>query len=122
MGIITLYLSSQPGSSLWKGITVNFGLPYFTISVGLNVLLTLMISARLLLHSRNIRGAMGSTNGVGSLYRAIVTMLIESSALYAVTSLLFIGPYAANNYASDIFLPILAEVQVCIWLIPLEMS
>lgn len=119
MGIITLYLASQPGSSLWSGITVNFGLPYFTISVGLNVILTLMISARLILHSRNIRGAMGSTTGASSLYRAIVTMLIESSALYAVTSLLFIGPYAANNYASDIFLPILAEVQVSIRLTPL---
>ena len=122
MGIITLYLSSQPGSSLWHGITVNFGLPYFTISVGLNVILTLMISGRLLLHSRNIRGAMGSTTGVNSLYRAIVTMLIESSALYAVTSLLFIGPYAASNYASDIFLPILAEVQVGNQLIPSDMS
>ena len=115
MGIITLYLASQPGSNLWHGMTVNFGLPYFTISVGLNVILTLMISARLIIHSRNIRGAMGSTTGVNSLYRAIVTMLIESSALYAVTSLLFIGPYAANNYASDIFLPILAEVQVGIF-------
>lgn len=118
MGVITLYHASQPNSNLWRGITVNFGLPYFTISVGLNVLLTLMISARLLLHSRNIRGAMGSTSGVSSLYRAIVTMLIESSALYAVTSLLFIGPYAANNYASDIFLPILAEIQVGILINP----
>lgn len=112
MGMITLYLASQPNSNLWKGVAVNFGLPYFTISVGLNVLLTLMISVRLILHSRNIRGAMGSTSGVSSLYKAIVTMLIESSALYAVTSLLFIGTYASNNYASDIFLPILAEVQV----------
>jgi len=112
MGIITLYLASQPNSSLWHGITVNFGLPYFTISVGLNVILTLMISARLFLHGRNIRGAMGSGSGMSSLYKTIATMLIESSALYAITSLLFIGPYAANNYASDIFLPILAEVQV----------
>jgi len=55
---------------------------------------------------------MGSTTGISSLYRTIVTMLIESSALYAITSLLFVGPYAANDYASDIFLPILAEVQV----------
>ena len=112
MGIVTLYLASQPNSNLWKGFTTNFGLPYFTISVGLNVLLTLMISTRLILHSRNVRGAMGPTSRVSSLYKAIVTMLIESSSLYAVTSLLFIVPYAANNYASDIFLPILAEVQV----------
>jgi len=112
MGIITLYIASQPNSNLWGGITVDFGLPYFTISVSLNIILTLMISARLIIHSCNIRGAMGSANGVNSLYRAIIAMLIESSALYAVASLLFIGPYATSNYASNIFLPILAEVQV----------
>ena len=91
---------------------MDFGLPYFTISVSLNVLLTLMITIRLILYSRNIRGDMGARIGVSSLYRTTVTMLIESSALYAVTSLLFIGLYAAHNYVSDIFLPVLAQVQV----------
>ena len=100
---------------------MDFGLPYFTISVGLNVILTLMISVRLLLHSHNIRGAMGSTSALSSLYRTIATMLIESSTLYLVTSLLFIGLYAANNYASDIFLWILAEVQVGILVDPVYM-
>ena len=122
MGAITLYLSSQPDSNLWRRTAANFGLSYFTISVGLNVILTFMISVRLIFHSRNIRGAMGSTTEVSSLYRAIVAMLVESSALYAVASFLFIGPYAANSYASGIFLPILAEVQVGNWLIPSDMS
>ena len=112
MGIVTLHVASQPNSNLWYGATTRFGLPYFIISVGLNVVLTLMISFRLILHSRNIRGVMGSTSGISSLCRATVTMLIESSALYAITSLLFIAPYAASNFASDIFLPVLAEVQV----------
>lgn len=112
MSVVTLYHASLSNLNLWRGITINFGLPYFTISVGLNVILTFMISIRLILHSRDIQSVMGSTPGGSSLYKTIVAMFVESSALYVVTSLLFIGPYAANNSSSDIFLPILAEVQV----------
>ena len=120
MGIVTLYDVSKPNSNLWYGMSRSFGLPYFTISVGLNVILTLMISVRLILHCRNIRGAMGSVSGVNSLYKTVVTMLIESSALYVIPSLLFIGPYAARNFASDLFLPILAEVQVATFVRPIR--
>ena len=116
MGVMFIYQTSQPNSSIWNSIAINFGLPYFSISISLNVLLTLMIVVRLALHSRNIRSAMGAPVGISGLYKAIVTMLIESSALYAVNSLLFIGPWAAGNHAADIFLPILAETQVRVFL------
>ena len=86
-------------------------IPYFSISVSLNVLLTLMIIIRLVLHNRSARAVMGGTES-GGMYKAIVTMLIESCALYAVNSLLFIGLWGAQNYAESIFLPILAETQV----------
>ena len=39
-------------------------------------------------------------------------MLIESSALFAVSSLLVIGPLIAKSPLMDLFLPILAETQV----------
>ena len=71
-----------------------------------------MIVIRLLLHSRDIRLATGTPAGVGRLYKTIATVLIESSALYAVNSLLFIGPWVAGNHTSDLFLPILAQTQV----------
>lgn len=109
MGIITLYKSSRPGSNLWAGLTVNFGLPYFSISVSLNILLTLMISFRLLWHNRKFNLATSSSSGF---YNRIVGMLVESCALYALFSILFITTYGAGNYASDLFLPILSQVQV----------
>ena len=84
---------------------------YLSISVSFNVLLTLMIVIRLILHVRNIRGAMG-ISGIGGMCNAITTMLIESCALYAVNSLLVIIPVAVNNYVMNTFLPILAETQV----------
>ena len=110
MGIMFLYQLSELTGGVY--LSVWFDLPYFSISLSLNVLLTLMIVIRLILHTRDIRASMGGT-GIGGLYKVIVTMLIESSALYAVNSLLVLGPSSAGNSASDIFIPILAETQVC---------
>ena len=106
MGTILVYQTSRPDSKIWTSLAVKFGLGYFSISLSLNILLMLMIVTRLILHTRNIMGA------PARVYRAIITMLIESSALYAVNSLLFVGPWGAGNHAADIFLPILAQTQV----------
>ena len=86
-------------------------LSYLSLSASLNVLLTLMIVIRLILHTRNIRNAMG-ISGIGGMCNAISTMLIESCALYTVSTLLVIIPLAVDNYVMDIFFPILAETQV----------
>jgi len=116
MGVMFIYQTSQPNSSIWTTIAINFGIPYFSISISLNILLTLMIVTRLVLHNRVIRTVTGTPSGLTGLYKAIITMLVESSALYAVSSLLFVGPRCAGNHAADIFLPILAETQVCAFL------
>ena len=85
---------------------------YVSVSVSLNTLLTLMIVARLVLRSGNIRAAMGSPAGIGGLYKATATMLIESSALFAVSSLLVIGTWAAHSPAMNLFPSVLSETQV----------
>ncbi|KIK54828.1 hypothetical protein GYMLUDRAFT_176591, partial [Collybiopsis luxurians FD-317 M1] len=111
MAIMFLYQSSSPNSNLFVGGAVDFGLPYFALSTSLNILLTLLISARLILHQYHLKG----TSNIYSRnlpYNAIVAMLVESSALYSVFSLLFLGTYAAGNNASTVFLPILAQTQV----------
>jgi len=71
-----------------------------------------MIITRLVLHSRSTRTTASALAGIGGLYRTVITMLIESSALYAVSSLLVIGTYLSGNCSADLFLPILAETQV----------
>ena len=105
MGIIFVYQAAGPTTIAWSAI------PYFSISLSLNVLLTLMIVIRLILHARGIRTAMG---GIGSsrLCKAITTMFIESCAINSVTSLLLLGLFGAGNDAMDAFLPILPQTQV----------
>ena len=113
MGFVLLYQTSQPGSSIWDPSAIIFDLPYFSISLSLNILLTSMIVVRLLVHRRNIVKAAGVSAGAGRLYDVIITVLIESSALYAASSLLFVGLWGgARNHVGNIFLPALAEVQV----------
>lgn len=95
-----------------KRTVVHLALSYYSICVSLTVLLTLMIVVRLFLHQRNIRNALGTSAGIGGLYITIVTMLVESYALYAVTFLVFIGLWAANNFMAAIFAAAIGEVQV----------
>ena len=117
MGVMLIHRISQPGSSIWDPEVIRFGLPYFSISVPLNILLTFMIVTRLTLHIINIRNTMGTSfmaSGLCQAVRAIVIMLVESSALYTVTSLLFLAPWGARSHVADLFFPILAETQVSV--------
>ena len=86
--------------------------PYLSISLSLNIILTLMIVVRLILYGKNVRATMGSPGGIGGVYRTISTMLIESSALFAVSSLLVIVPLAAGSLVAKTFYSILAQTQV----------
>ena len=102
MGIM-MVISWAQGWDNWIASAIDFGRPYFAISISFNLLLTLMIVGRLVLHGRRVRAATGSLVGISGLYQAIVTMLIESSALYNVSSLLIVTQ--SSRGIADIFLP-----------------
>lgn len=108
MGIWFMYQTAHPTSIYSHAVGANIGVPYFSISISLNILLTILVIVRLVMRRGNIRNAMGG----GGLYNAIVTILTESSALYAVSSILFIAPWGASSWVAVIFLPILVQVQV----------
>ena len=94
--------------SYWPAIS------YLSVSVSLNVLLTLMIVFRLVMHARNTRTALGMT-GIGGLSKAIITMLVESCALYSAISLSVLGPFITDPGGYTIagfFVPVLPAAQV----------
>ena len=88
----------------------HFAIPYYLISLSLNILLTLMIIVRLVLHRRRIQNAMGVTAS-SRLYTTIITILVESCALYATTFLLHIVMWPVF-WGPKTFWPILNETQV----------
>lgn len=111
-GIVLIYYqASQPGCTFWRSTTINVGVPY-SISVSLNILLTLMIIGRLVLLSRAVRSAMNAPFKISGMYKAIISIVCESSAIYAITFLLWIGTWAADSPFEYFFFPTLAQTQV----------
>ena len=113
MCIIYIYQDSTAANATEGGIgVVNFGVPFYSISLSLSILLTLMIVVRLVIHSRDVRNAMGPLVRPDRSYRTIVTILTESYALYTVSFLLFLGPWAAGSPIVNITSPIFVGIQV----------
>ena len=90
----------------------NFSVPSLSISVALNVLLTLMIVARIVLPNRDIRNITKSPIKVGALYKAIVTSLVESCAVYSVICLIYILSWTKDLFCSGASLSVLVQTQV----------
>ena len=110
LGILFVYHAVQPLK--FAAVNIDIGLVYFAVCLSLNALLTLMIIARLLIHRRNIRKAVEASAGFSGLYTAVITMLVESAALYAFTFILYIGSWAADDAAVFIFSPIISQIEV----------
>ena len=96
----------------FSGWSYTITIVHPVISLSLNVFLTFMIVIRLVMHSRNIRRAMGTSCEASGLYSSIINMLIESCALYASSYLLLIVTWCLNADVWWTFQPILGETQV----------
>ena len=71
-----------------------------------------MTTARLAMHKRNIQNAMGAAAGVGGSYTTTITVIVESYALNAVVTILYLGTWAANSLVQYVFLQLLVQTQV----------
>lgn len=110
MSILTLFQASRPDASLWTTVTIQFSLPYFSISIALNVMLTLLLVARLFYMSYSARRTIGGEHG--RTYISIAAMLLESATPYAVVGLLFIITYARDSNVQNLVLPVLSQIMV----------
>ena len=90
---------------LYNGEAQYWGDTYYSIALSLNALLTLMLITRLVLHSKNIRCVMGDQDGASGLYKAIITMLVESGALYAASFALLVGSCASQSEVLQLIIP-----------------
>jgi len=112
MGIAFTYVRPDTNRPKTYVAVHGFGISWFSISLSLNVLLTLMIIIRLISHNRELRKALGTPIGTVGIYKTVVTMLVESFALYAGVFLLYITTWGPKNFSAYVFFPILAASQV----------
>lgn len=112
MGIMFTYVKPDNNRPTISSMAHDFGISYFSISLSLNIFLTLMIITRLVLHNMAVRITPETPTGAARIYKTIVTMLIESFALRAGSILLFIGTWASGSSVEYLFFPVLAATEV----------
>ncbi|KAF8641523.1 hypothetical protein AX16_009901 [Volvariella volvacea WC 439] len=107
--ISLLVAMTRPTASFWSERAVRFGIAYWSLSISLNIILTLAISGRLLYVQNRIKRALGVEHS--QMYTSIASMLVESAALYTIWGLVFLICYARNTPFQNIVLPPLGQVQ-----------
>ena len=112
IGILYIYDETQINSINTSLNLPDFGTPFYAISFSLNVLLTLMIVARLVLHDRSFRKITGTQATAGKVYKTVITILVESFALHAISFLLYMVPWAVGSSVTNIFYTTFTGIQV----------
>ncbi|KAH7884153.1 hypothetical protein F5I97DRAFT_1898918 [Phlebopus sp. FC_14] len=108
--IAYLWAAGRP-QTLGNSQTVEaFTIPYWTCSVALTVVSSLLIVARLLQLRRSLIAALGEHRGAP--YLTMVSMTVESATLYSIFGVIALGLFTANNEIQNIFIPMLGLVQV----------
>jgi hypothetical protein len=103
---------AKPGASIWTKAVVGFATPYWSFSIALNILLTILIVARMLWARKTILKAMGKEHGKG--YAMVAAMMIESAGLYTIFGVLYLVCYGTGNPVQEVWLNLLGESQVSI--------
>ncbi|TFK23514.1 hypothetical protein FA15DRAFT_462916 [Coprinopsis marcescibilis] len=109
MAVLQTIAASQPSSALWSARAVQFGTPYFSLSMATNMLVTVIIVSRLLIARRQIQRVMGPKHGKE--YTGVTALLIESAMPPALVSIVLIALYSQQIPAQVLFYPLLPQVQ-----------
>lgn len=112
MGTLWSIESSKPGLSLYSQLPIIYGTSYYAISLGSNIVMTTLITVRLLLYRRTLLQRLPAQHARH--YVSLLTIIVESAALYSVVALLFLITYAINNPINQIFLGFASFTQVCL--------
>lgn len=93
--------------------TISFDLVFCPVSLALTILLALMIIAQLALwHDKGTRNKFGSGTNASKLCDTIVTMFVESYALYALSFIVNITLVDVKNPLQSVLGPIVIGTQV----------
>ncbi|KAF8899419.1 hypothetical protein BD779DRAFT_82945 [Infundibulicybe gibba] len=109
MGTLWTLQSSQPGLSLYSSLPLAYGLSYYILSLSVNILLTILITIRLIMYRRALMSTLPTDHAKN--YISLATIVVESAAIYSAFALMFIITYAINNPMNQIFLTLAGSAQ-----------
>ncbi|OSD05325.1 hypothetical protein PYCCODRAFT_1465244 [Trametes coccinea BRFM310] len=109
MGILWIFQSSHAGFSLYSKQARTYGIAYCTLSLGLNVVLTVLIIMRLLLYRRSLLKYLPAVHSQH--YVSLCSMIVESAALYSAFAVTFLVSYAIKAPINALWLAFASAAQ-----------
>lgn len=87
MSIMALTESALPNSNFFVTKTVDFTVPWLALTSGLNAIVTIMISGRIIYYAR-MTSAIGASPGRHGPHTSIIAILVESALPFTVLGIL----------------------------------
>lgn len=110
LAIIELVLAGKPNGNFFHGKTINFGTPYYTLTIAFNIFVTAFIIFRLRKLGKAVSNAIGEDSA--RMYTSIASTLIESAAPYSLVGIMFLVPYALGHGTAIAFGQVWAKIAV----------
>lgn len=95
---MSIIASSAPNEFLLKGRPAQFGTAWTSLSVAFNIIVTSIISIKLLIAYRRLRAV--TSPEYAEIYAGVAAILIESALPYALFGFIFSVLYGLNNVSS----------------------
>ncbi|KAJ2924818.1 hypothetical protein H1R20_g12292, partial [Candolleomyces eurysporus] len=107
LGMLTY--TFKPEEGFFGPTTIKIGTAYWSLSIGMNIIITTAIAGRLLKMRAQVRKLLGPNHA--SPYTSVVSMLVESAAIYTSWAIMFLVPFAREDTFQNFVLPSLGQVQ-----------
>ncbi|KAJ7220017.1 hypothetical protein GGX14DRAFT_336543, partial [Mycena pura] len=94
MAIAATIQSGLPGGDFFKGVTVNFTIPWLVLTITFNIVTTSMITFRLFTVSRSMRSVLGKERA--ETYTGVIAILVESALPFTLLGIGYLITYIRN--------------------------
>jgi len=85
LGILNLWASGSPGSNFFAGKAAHIVLAYYSLTVGLTIVMTGLICGRIIAQARHVKAVFGHEGA--RTYTNAAAVIVESSLLYAAAGI-----------------------------------
>jgi len=96
-------------STAETSVVISFAIPYFSLSVALTIISTVLITVRLMAGRRVIQKVLGTSHSAP--YVSVAAMIIESAALYSIVGIFFIAFLITGNPGQNVLNPMIGQAM-----------
>ncbi|KAF9562253.1 hypothetical protein CPC08DRAFT_634288 [Agrocybe pediades] len=101
LAIQQLVVAGKPDGDFFGLDSIKFAVSYYSITITLNIVLTVFICMRLSTMSKWFTNTLGKENG--KVYSTAAAMLVESAAPYSILGLMYLIPFSRQDGIGILF-------------------